>query len=154
MIYSTSICPSCGQVIRKQTNPADEIGVPFERCSHCGTVYRNSYKEEWITKSPIKRFFFFLQVGVWARAVMLPMFILIFLTEFLEWGTDSVFVLWPFLSLAWLIGGYFIHRKAEKDDIAASVERTKDPEYLNLLKKAGYKVYPINEDISISHNSE
>ncbi len=144
MVYSTSRCPSCGQVIRRQTNPVKEIGIPFERCRYCGTTYRNSYKEEWITKSPISRFFFFLQAGVWARAFMLPMLILIIPIAAFDWDTDIVFAVWPFLSLAWLIGGYFVHRKAEQEDIAASLERTKDPKYVNLLKQAGYSIYPIS----------
>ena len=144
MVYSTSRCPSCGQVIRRQTNPVKEIGVPFERCRYCGSTYLNSYKEEWITKSPFSRFFFFLQAGVWARAFLLPMLILIIPIAAFDWDTDIVFALWPFLSLAWLIGGYFVHRKAEQDDIAASIERTKDPKYVSLLKKAGYSIYPID----------
>lgn len=143
MVYSTSRCPSCGQVIRRQTNPVKEIGIPFERCRYCGKTYLNSYKEEWITKSPVSRFFFFLQVGVWARAFMLPMLILIIPIAAFDWDTDIVFAVWPFLSLAWLIAGYFVHKKAEQDDIAASVERTKDPKYVNLLKQAGYSIYPV-----------
>jgi len=127
MVYSTSTCPSCGQVIRKQTNPAKEIGIPFERCRYCGTTCRNSYKEEWITKSPTNRFFFFLQAGVWARAFMLPMLILIIPIAVFDWDTGVVFALWPFLSLTYLIGGYFVHKKAEQNDIEASLERTKDP---------------------------
>lgn len=54
MVYSTSRCPKCGQIIRRQTNPVHKIGSPFERCRYCGSIYLNSYKEEWITKSPVK----------------------------------------------------------------------------------------------------
>jgi len=152
MVYSTSRCPSCGQVIRRQTNPVKEIGVPFERCRHCGTTYRNSYKEEWITKSPISRFFFFLQAGVWARAFLVPILILAIPMAAFDMSTEVVWGLWPVLSLAWLICGYFIHKKAEQDNIAASIKRTQDPEYLNLLKKAGYTIYPIDETISSPNN--
>ena len=76
MIYSTSKCPSCGKIIRRQTNPVHKIGNPFEHCRHCGNIYINSYKEEWITKSPIKRFFFFLQIYVWARAFLMPLLLI------------------------------------------------------------------------------
>lgn len=146
MVYSTSRCPTCGQVIRRQTNPVKEIGIPFERCRHCGTTYLNSYKEEWITKSPFSRFFFFLQAGVWARAIMLPMLILFIPIAAFDLSTDVVWALWPILSLVWLIGGYSIHKKAEQEDIAASLERTKDPKYVDLLKQAGYAIYPIDEE--------
>ncbi len=154
MVYSTSKCPSCGQVIRRQTNPVKEIGIPFERCRHCGTTYLNSYKEEWITKSPFSRFFFFLQAGVWARAFILPMLILTIPIAAFNWDTDTIFAVWPFLSLLWLIGGYFVHKKAEQKDIAESLERTKDLKYVNLLKQAGYSIYPIKDIVPATNASQ
>ncbi len=144
MVYSTSRCPSCGKLIKRQTNPTHEIGSPFERCRCCGNIYLNSYKEEWITKSPLKRFFFFLQAGVWARAFIVPILILIIPMAAFDMSSEAVWAVWPILSIAWLIGGYFIHKKSEYDDILKSLERTKDTEYLNLLKKAGYKIYPLD----------
>ena len=143
MVYSTSRCPSCGKVIKRQTNPVHEIGDPFERCRWCGKTYLNSYKEEWITKSPFKRFFFFLQAGVWARAFLVPPLVFALLLSFLEIGVDILRIIWPIASIAWVVAGYFIHKKASQDDINASIERTNNPVYLSLLKKAGYKIYPI-----------
>ena len=143
MVYSTSRCPSCGKVIKRQTNPVHEIGDPFERCRWCGKNYLNSYKEEWITKSPFKRFFFFLQAGVWARAFLVPPLVFALLLSFLEIGVDILRIIWPIASIAWVVAGYFIHKKASQDDIYASVERTNNPVYLSLLQKAGYKIYPI-----------
>lgn len=153
MVYSTSRCPSCKQVIRRQTNPIKEIAVPFEKCRHCGTTYLNSYKEEWITKSPFSRFFFFLQAGVWARAFIVPVLVLIIPMSVFDLSADDIWVIWPILSLTWLIGGYFIHKKAEKGNIAASLERTKDSNYLNILKQAGYTIYPINNIPSATYTS-
>lgn len=145
MVYSTSRCPKCGQIIKRQTNPVHEIGNPFERCRNCGSIYINSYKEEWITKDPIKRFFFFLQVYVWARALLMPVLLIIIPTAFfdIDIDFDIVKILWPILSIVWLTAGYFIHKNANKKDIEESLLRTKDPEYINLLKKAGYEIYPI-----------
>lgn len=155
MIYSTSKCPKCGQIIRRQTNPVHEIGNPFERCRHCGNIYLNSYKEEWITKSPIKRFFFFLQVYVWARAVLMPVLLMIIPIAIFDIDMDSeiVAILWPILSIVWLLVGYFVHKNANKKEIEASLSRTKDPEYRNLLKKAGYKIYPV-ENYTPSNNTQ
>ena len=144
MVYRTSRCPSCGQVIRTQTNPIKKIGCPFERCRYCGTIYRNSYKEEWITKSPTRRFLFFLHIGVWARALIIPAFILIIPIAVFELRSDILRILWPILSLAWLVGGYFIHRDQAQGDIMASMYRTNDIQYINLLKQAGYKIYPLH----------
>ena len=143
MVYSTSRCPSCGKVIKRQTNPVHEIGDPFERCRWCGKTYLNSYKEEWITKSPFKRFFFFLQAGVWARAFLVPPLVFALFLSFLEIGVDILRIIWPIASIAWVVAGYFIHKKASQDDVNASIERTNNPVYLSLLKKAGYKIYPI-----------
>lgn len=152
MVYSTSRCPSCGKVIRRQTNPVHEVGDPFERCQWCGTIYRNSYKEEWITKSPLKRFFFFLQAGVWARAFIVPILLLIIPMSAFDMSAEAVWVIWPVLGIAWLVMGYFVHKKSERDDILKSVERTKDPEYIKILKKAGYTIYPIEAEYLSPNN--
>ena len=143
MVYSTSKCPQCGQIIKRQTNPVHEIGSPFERCGYCGSLYLNSYKEEWITKSPIKRFFFYLQVYVWARAFLMPVLIMIVPLAAFDMDVAVVRVLWPIMSIAWLIMGYFVHKNANKADIKDSLARTRDPEYVNLLVKAGYRIYPV-----------
>ena len=144
MVYSASRCPKCGQVIKRRTNPVHEIGSPFEHCRWCGGVYLNSYKEEWITKSPVKRFFFFLQIYVWARAFLMPVLLMIVLTFVgFDIATGLMRVLWPIGSVAWLVAGYFVHKNANQADINASIARTKDPAYVDLLIKAGYKIYRI-----------
>ena len=144
MVYSTSHCPKCGQVIKRQTNPVHEIGSPFERCRYCGNIYLNSYKEEWITKSPIKRFFFFLQDYVWARAFLIPALLMaIPMALGVDFDVNILRILWPIGSVVWLIAGYFIHKNASQSDIDASISRTRDPSYVELLVKAGYKIYNI-----------
>lgn len=144
MVYSTSRCPKCGQVIQRQTNPVHKIDSPFERCTYCGSIYLNSYKEEWITKSPIKRFFFFLQSYVWARAFFMPVLLMVIpMVLGVDIDFDILKILWPIGSVAWLIAGYFVHKKANQSDIEASIARTQDPSYVELLVKAGYKIYNI-----------
>lgn len=143
MVYSTSKCPTCGQVLKRQTNPVHKIGSPFRRCPHCGNTYLDSYEEEWITKSPARRIFYFIQDGVWARALAIPFLIVALVLAVFDLSSDVFFPIWLVFALAWLIGGYFAHKKLEKKDIEASLERTKDPEYLELLKKAGYTIYPL-----------
>lgn len=145
MVYSTSRCPHCGQVIKRQTNPVHEIGSPFEHCSCCGSAYLNAYKEEWITKSPVKRFFFFLQIYVWARAILLPFLLMAGLVAIFDMDSNILPIICPILSVVWLTVGYFIHKKANREEIAASLQRTNDASYVSLLKRAGYKVYLKNE---------
>lgn len=144
MVYSTSRCPNCGKVIDRKSNPIHELGVPFERCMHCGGTYLNSYKEEWITKSPLKRFFFFLPVYTWARALLAPLMLLAILISELEADISLLKVLWPIGSVLWLVMGYFLHKWLSKEDIKASLNRTKDEKYIELLKKAGYEIYPVD----------
>ena len=56
---------------------------------------------------------------------------------------DVFIILWPIGSVAWLIAGYFLHKKADQSDIDASIARTQDPSYVELLVKAGYKIYNV-----------
>ena len=144
MVYSTSRCPICKKVIKRETNPVHKIGVPFARCQWCGYYYRDSYTSEWITKSPFQRFFFFLNSGVCARAFIVPVFLLIALICIFNLSREFTLIAWPILSTLWLIVGYFVHKKANRKDIVASLERTKDPQYLDTLKRAGYTIYPID----------
>ena len=153
MVYSTSRCPKCGKVIKRQTNPTHEIGNPFERCRWCGNIYLNSYKEEWITKSPIKRFFFFIQSGVWARALLLPILVIIIPMGTLNISPRLTIPIWMFLAGIWLVAGYIIHKNASEENIKESIDRTNDPEYIELLKKAGYKIYPIKDYKSYCNTS-
>ena len=151
MVYSTSRCPKCGKVIKRQTNPVHEVGSPFERRIYCGNLYLNSYKEEWITKSPIKRVFFFLQIYVWARAFLMPMLLVGLPLVALDGDVSLLKVLWPVMSVAWLVIGYFVHKKVNREDIEASLSRTENAEYIELLKKAGYKIYPVNNSTTAYH---
>ena len=92
MIYSTTRCPHCKALVRSQTNPVFEIACPFEKCPSCNNIYKNTYKEEWITKSPIKRFFFFIGNGTWARALLLPLAIsaIVFGVVGIFWGVSEM----------------------------------------------------------------
>ena len=140
MVYSTSRCPACKKIVGKETNPSYKIGNPFEKCPWCGKVYRNQFKEEWITKSPLKRFFFFLQIGVWARAFLIPFIAL----SVLGASPDTLWTLLPLASIWWIIGGYFFHKRRNKKHIEESLIRTQDAEYLKLLKASGYTIYPVD----------
>ena len=145
MVYSFSKCPSCHKVINTQTNPVHTIDIPFEQCPFCGVRYLNPYKEEWITKSPTKRFFFFLTGGVWARAIVVPILLVTIIS--LVGDVEGIFFVAPILSIIWLIVGYLLRKNLLNDDIRESLIRTNNPEYLKSLKVAGYSIYPIDESV-------
>jgi len=146
MVYSTSRCPHCNNIVGKQTNPVNEIANPFEQCPYCGLIYRNTYKEEWITKSPLKRFLFFIGNGCLARAFIIPM-VLVVIPIF-----GLVLYLIGFIS--WLVAGYFIHKSSNESQIKESLQRTQDENYLEILKKAGYKIYPVKDYTNNEENDK
>ncbi len=145
MVYSFTRCPVCHKVIKSETNPTHKIDMPFEKCPECGSIYLNTYKEEWITKSPTKRFFFFLRGGVLSGAIVVPILLITIISLAGDIDISNLAILLPLLSIAWLITGYFIRKRLLNDDIQNSIIRTKNIEYLNRLKNAGYSVYPIDE---------
>ncbi len=145
MIYSTLRCPSCNKIVKERTNPEQVLGSPFEHCSWCGFTYLDPYKEEWITKSPVKRFLYILNPYVWARAFLIPMFLLMIPFIVFNMSNETFFIIWPILSTSWLIGGYFLYRKSEQKNIISSLERTNDAEYLKSLKDVGYRIYPLSK---------
>lgn len=141
MVYSTSRCPYCNEIVHREINPVPEIGNPFEVCSYCRNTYLNKNKSEWITKSPIDRVFFFLNSGVWARAFICPMLVIFPLTEKMN-ATELIVPLWAIAFMLWIVVGYFVHKKYAQKDIEASLKRTENLEYLELLKKADFDLYP------------
>lgn len=154
MIYSTSICPHCKNIISQKTNPVKEIANPFEKCPLCGEIYKNSYKEEWITKSPLKRFLFFIQGPVWARALIIPLLCCSLFLQSLE--TSVIWLIWLCGFFIWITLAWFFYRNKFQESIETSLERTKNKDYLELLVKSGYKIYPITSSIenNQSHDEE
>lgn len=153
MIYSTSRCPYCNMVVNRKTNPVPEIGNPFEVCPYCRNTYLNKNKSEWITKSPIDRVLFFLNSGVWARAFICPMLVILPLTDKLN-ATELMVPLWAIAFMFWIVVGFLVHKKCAQKDIEASLKRTEDLEYLELLKKAGFDLYPERRGRKKQSNSD
>jgi hypothetical protein len=76
---------------------------------------------------------------------MFPMLVLMIPTAIFEWEKEIMLALWPILSISWLVFAYFLYTKAEQENIKASLERTKNQEYLASLKRAGYSIYPVKD---------
>lgn len=144
MEYVTVKCPYCGQILGQMVNPVKTVASPFEQCRYCEKIYVNYYKEEWITKSPLKRFFFFLQSGTWCRAIMLPMVVWGPLLGGFAGSVELMLAAWGVSFVLWLVIAYFLRKKAAEDSIVASIVRTQDEKYVQMLKNFGFKIYPIN----------
>lgn len=144
MVYSTSRCPHCNNIVNRQTNPTKELANPFEKCPWCGKFYKNSYKNEWLTMSPAKRFFYYIQTGVWARGFLVSMLIGFLFSNTTTGDTSSLFtIIWLTGFLIYMVIGWFVHRNASQTDVRQSLKRTRSYEYVELLRSAGYRVYPI-----------
>ncbi|MFA5283920.1 MAG: hypothetical protein WC366_05405 [Bacilli bacterium] len=144
MIYSTTRCPHCNNIVRKETNPVHEIACPFEQCPFCEKIYLNRYKEEWITKSPIKRVLYFVQNGVLARAFIFSLLIAGVLGSLLASEDGSpIFLMWIIIFVIWIIVSYSLRKEKIKVFIDESLERTKSSDYIEALKKANYEIFPI-----------
>lgn len=154
MVYVTTKCPHCNYLYRnREGNPIHQIDSPFVSCPSCGEFFVDSYREEWITKSPMKRRFFFIGNGTWARALLLPLAIsaIVFggICEALLRIEDLVMLI-PVGAIVgtptWLILESKRAKAFFKEDIEASIIRTKNKEYVELLKKSGYTIYPLDEN--------
>ena len=146
MIYVTTRCPHCSHPLRYQKgNPPHLIESPFVTCSCCGKVFIDSYRSEWITKSPSERKLFILGFGegTIARALLLPLVL-----SALVFGAEDIVYLIPIFGVIgiplWWAFEVKLRKKSYKEDIEASIERTKNAEYVELLKSAGFKIYPFD----------
>lgn len=147
MVYCTYRCPHCNNIVGKQTNPVDKIGNPFDLCPYCGQVYKSSNKEEWLTKSPFKRLWFFIGRGCFARAIVIPFFLVFGLGLSVGINSSLLQYIYFFSFISYLVAGYFVHKNLNELNIKESLERTQDKSYLDLLKRSGYKIYPIKDYI-------
>lgn len=140
MVYSTQKCPHCKGLLNYQTNPQKQIANPFEKCPHCGKIYKNSYKEEWLTKSPFKRVLFLIDNII----TYLGIFASLIIAAIVSTANSNIFI--PVFIIAFvlcIIGGYIKAKNDYQFDINESLKRTEVKEYVKLLEKAGYTIYPI-----------
>lgn len=65
-------------------------------------------------------------------------------------GIEDLVMLIPVSAIVgtpiWLVWESQRVKRLFKEDIKASIIRTKDKEYVELLKKAGYTIYPLDEN--------
>ena len=143
MIYSTSKCPYCKGLLNYQTNPEKTIANPFEKCPHCGQIYKNSYKEEWLTKSPFRRFLFLIDNTYTRLGIIVSIIfavLITYLTNNNSYGLPITFIGYFIL----VIIGYHTTKKDCQTIINESLKRTEVKEYVKLLINSGYKIYPID----------
>ena len=141
MTYQTLRCPHCKNVVDRASGYPSYIGNPFRQCPWCGKFYVHSFTREWITKSPLGRIMFL--IGKPLAGAFLSMILIGGIFAMANVGMLATFILTPLFGAAVCLG-WTLLRKSDVDKMAEdSLERTKSASYVQLLKKAGFKIYHI-----------
>lgn len=141
MTYHTLKCPHCKNIVNRATGSPSYIGNPFRKCPWCGGIYVDSFTQEWATKSPFQRIKFLIDkplagafLSIIAIAGLLAMAEVHILVALIVGIVCAVLV---------FIGWTFARKSSIQEMIDKSIERTKSGKYVELLKQAGFKIYPI-----------
>ena len=141
MTYHTLKCPHCKNIVNRATGSPSYIGNPFRECPWCGGIYVDSFTQEWATKSPFQRTKFLIDkplagafLSIIAIAGLLAMAEVYILVALIVGIVGAVLI---------FIGGTFARKSSIQEMIDKSIERTKSVKYVELLKQAGFKIYPI-----------
>jgi len=145
-------CPKCGFSCSDSQSiySHDPIGIPFIKCPKCGEViYAPMVHREWIQLSPINKIF-----AISSKSI-LP-FIISFIIAFITSvslkplfssmsGVAYGIVILLTLAVGFILGEYLtaciqIHSDSFKQVCIQSLNRTRNKEYLQLIKGAG-KIY-------------
>ena len=141
MTHYTLKCPHCKSVLNWGTGSPSYIGNPFRKCPWCGGVYVDSFTQEWATKSPFQRTKFLIDkplsgafLSIIAIAGLLAMAEVDVLIALIVGIVGAVLI---------FVGWTFARKSSIQEMIDMSIERTKSVKYVELLKQAGFKIYPI-----------
>ena len=141
MTYHTLKCPHCKNIVNRATGSPSYIGNPFRKCPWCGGVYVDSFTQEWATKSPFQRTKFLIDkplagafLSIIAIAGILVMAKANILVALIVGVVSAVLI---------FIGLMYARKSFIQEMIDNSIERTKSAKYVELLKQAGFKIYPI-----------
>ena len=141
MTYHTLKCPNCKKIVNRATGSPSYIGNPFRKCPWCGGVYVDSFTQEWATKSPFQRTKFLIDkplAGAFLSIIVIAGLFAMAKLNFLIALSVGIVVA-GFVFAGWT----FVRKTFIQDMIDKSIERTKSAKYVELLKQAGFKIYPI-----------
>ncbi len=152
--YISRSCPKCGYTVRKSIYGFlnDPLGSPFAQCPLCKSISKVSDHREWVQMSPFGKF-----ISIVPRAFVFAIFYacvfiaLIFRKFDAFWEasslSDSAFgwILFGLSLIIFLISYYLIvitsvNRERYFSRIYESICRSRNPVYMELLKKQG-KIY-------------
>ena len=143
MRYYTLKCPHCHNVLDKGSGEIEEqIGNPFKRCPFCGRTYVDNNINEWITMSPFKRFSFIVSKPI-CLGILLFIVIAGMGSGLLNLNFEFATLLGVVVFFCTTILGSFLRKQNATEQIKKSLKRTESKKYVDLLKFAKFKIYPI-----------
>ena len=141
MTYHTLKCPHCKNIVNRATGSPSYIGNPFRKCPWCGGIYVDSFTQEWATKSPFQRTKFLIDKPL--AGAFLSIIAIAGLLSMAEVHILVALIVGIVCAVLVFIGWTFARKSSIQEIIDKSIERTKSVKYVELLKQAGFKIYPI-----------
>ena len=147
MTYDNQFCPHCHKSIGRVTGRPDNIGNPLKICPHCGRIIVDKFTREWVNKSPLERFFFFVKFPLtvaFISFIALAGILMLIAGESLG-NVELIGIICGSFACAicLFIILYRKHKSDTKSIIAESLKRTQSARYVKLLQKAHLEIYPI-----------
>ena len=153
MTYHTLRCPHCAGIVNRATGTPSYIGNPFRKCPWCGGVYIDSFTKEWATKSPFQRTKFLIDKPL--AGAFLSIIAIAGLLAMAEVNPLIALIVGIAVAVLIFVGWTFARKPSIQEMIDKSIERTKSAKYVELLKQAGFKIYPIQGvEIGSLHDEE
>lgn len=141
MTYHTLKCPHCKNIVNRTTGSPSYIGNPFRKCPWCGGNYVDSFTQEWATKSPFQRTKFLVDVPL--AGSFLSFIVIAGLLAVAKSHILVALIVGVVVAGLIFVGWTSFRKPSIQKMIAESIERTKSAAYVELLKQAGFKIYPI-----------
>lgn len=156
MTYHTLKCPHCKRILNRTTGSPDIIGNPFSKCPWCGGVYVASFTKEWVTRTPFQRKKFLIEKPLCGAFITFIVVTGLIVSIEQTVTTCVAGLISGILSAVLVLICWIPSRKSSMQEyIEQSLERTKSAKYVELLKQAGFKIYPIDGvDIGSIHDEE
>ena len=126
-------CSHCNMIIRSgHGTPLKHLGSPLKRCKYCGKPYIDTDTIEWSVSPLYRKIGYLFANNRWT---------LFFIPFILCYAYPLVAICVVVFLL--LLFNFYVKGKVKKE-LPASIERTSNIEYINLLKECNY---PLKKNI-------
>lgn len=140
MTYIRIQCSRCGYVHKESIYGyvEDPIGIPFTMCPRCKKIHKDTKHKEWIQMSLLKKYFSISPRGNYI-ALFLALVPMMLICVFSDVPGPSFF---PFLIFSYIMCQYIIvtirvNSRGFRKKIAASIGRTRNKQYAQILSEHG-----------------